>query len=301
MGSVTAYLPRSKLLGLRNGECLAAAVHTAMEYRASTCWRQSPVAAIVLSESDVARRRRCTEGARVVFIGTSGLGSMVMRGKLMHSVLEQTFSEHGVKSSYVSVSDPTNSTAGGGRDSAMLEGHFDEIGGPSACIVLKYSVVSHAGLEPRTRRPQAALLLTRVGGCGVQAAWCHRARGQYRQLPSLQEGHADERALCRDGRHTRADTYATRGSNPGLADFARDHSPHVTVLQTGLLLTRVSLALGRRARRAAGVMGPHCRGAATLARQPAALERGKRRPAQPARRRLRRVGARCPSRTAADD
>ena len=146
----TAYLPRSKLLGLAsNGECLAAAfIHTAMEYRASTCWRQSPGAAIVLSESDVARRRRCTEGARVVFIGTSGLGSMVMRGKLMHSVLEQTFSEHGVKSSYVSVSDPTNSTAGGGRDSAMLEGHFDQIGGPSACIVLKYSVVSHAGLEP---------------------------------------------------------------------------------------------------------------------------------------------------------
>ena len=175
----TAYLPRSKLLGLAsNGECLAAAfIHTAMEYRASTCWRQSPGAAIVLSESDVARRRRCTEGARVVFIGTSGLGSMVMRGKLMHSVLEQTFSEHGVKSSYVSVSDPTNSTAGGGRDSAMLEGHFDEIGGPSACIVLKYSVVSHAGLEPRTRRPQAALLLTRASLALDRRGWARRAGG----------------------------------------------------------------------------------------------------------------------------
>ena len=37
--------------------------------------------------------------------------------------------------------------------------------------------------------------------------------------------------------------YATQGSNPGLADFARDHSPHATALQTGLLLTRLSLAL----------------------------------------------------------
>jgi hypothetical protein len=111
-----------------------------MEYRKSACWQQTTGAGIVLSESDVARRRRCTEGARIVFIGTSGLGSMVMRGKLTHSVLKQTFSEHGVKSSYVAVSDPLNSTAGGGRDSAMLEGHFDQIGEPSACIILKYSV-----------------------------------------------------------------------------------------------------------------------------------------------------------------
>ena len=88
----------------------------------------------MLSESDVARRRRCSEGARVVFIGTSGLGSMVMRGKLMHSVLEQTFSQHGVKSSYIMVSDPTNSTEGGGRDSAALEGHFERIGGPSSTL-----------------------------------------------------------------------------------------------------------------------------------------------------------------------
>jgi hypothetical protein len=39
--------------------------------------------------------------------------------------------------------------------------------------------------------------------------------------------------------------YATRGSNPGLADFARDHSPHATALHAGLLLTRVSPALDR--------------------------------------------------------
>ena len=32
---------------------------------------------------------------------------------------------------------------------------------------------------------------------------------------------------------------ATQGSNPGRADFARDHNPHVAALRTGLLLTRV--------------------------------------------------------------
>ena len=113
----------------------------------------------MLSESDVARRQRCAEGARVVFIGTSGLGSMVMRGKMMHSVLQQTFSEHGVKSSYVLVSDPTNSTAGGGRDSAMLEGHFDQIGDPSACIVLKYSV---AWVGAACRRRGAIVLVDNI-------------------------------------------------------------------------------------------------------------------------------------------
>lgn len=113
----------------------------------------------MLSESDVARRRRCAEGARVVLIGTSGLGSMVMRGKMMQSVLAQTVSEHGVKSSYVSVSDPTNSTAGGGRDSAMLEGHFDQIGGPSVCIVLKYSV---AWVGAACRRRGAVVLVDSI-------------------------------------------------------------------------------------------------------------------------------------------
>ena len=42
--------------------------------------------------------------------------------------------------------------------------------------------------------------------------------------------------------------YATLGSNPDLADFARDHSPHATALQriqTGLLLTRLSCSLAR--------------------------------------------------------
>ena len=42
--------------------------------------------------------------------------------------------------------------------------------------------------------------------------------------------------------------YATQGSNPGLADFVRDHSPHAAALQcirAGLLLTRVCLALDR--------------------------------------------------------
>ena len=113
----------------------------------------------MLSESDVARRQRCSAGARVVFIGTSGLGSMVMRGKLMHSVLEQTFSQHGVKSSYIMVNDPTNSTAGGGRDSAALEGHFEQIGGPSACVILKYSV---AWVGAACRRRGAIVLVDNI-------------------------------------------------------------------------------------------------------------------------------------------
>ena len=38
---------------------------------------------------------------------------------------------------------------------------------------------------------------------------------------------------------TAALMYATQGSNPVRADFARDHNPHVAALRTGLLLTRV--------------------------------------------------------------
>ena len=39
--------------------------------------------------------------------------------------------------------------------------------------------------------------------------------------------------------------YATQGSNPKRADFARDQSPHAIVLQAGLPLIRASLALDR--------------------------------------------------------
>ena len=61
---------------------------------------------------------------------------MVMRGKLMHSVLNQTYAQHGVSSSFIYVTAPYNNS----EASAALEGHFDRIGGPSACIVLKYAI-----------------------------------------------------------------------------------------------------------------------------------------------------------------
>ena len=38
-------------------------------------------------------------------------------------------------------------------------------------------------------------------------------------------------------------TYAIQGSNPGLADFARDHRPHAAALQAALLLKPLSRAL----------------------------------------------------------
>ena len=40
---------------------------------------------------------------------------------------------------------------------------------------------------------------------------------------------------------------ATQASNPRLADFARDHSPHATALQTGLFTHTFEPRLGQRA------------------------------------------------------
>ena len=52
--------------------------------------------------------------------------------------------------------------------------------------------------------------------------------------------HKRLRALITDGTPQRP--------NPGRADFARDRSPHATVLQASLPLTRVRLALDREAK-----------------------------------------------------
>lgn len=87
-------------------------------------------------EDDVTRLERCAAGARIVIIGTNGLASMVMRGQLMVSVLNQSVARHGAQCSYILVTSPVNTT----RDSRRLEWHFDQIGGPSACIILKYPV-----------------------------------------------------------------------------------------------------------------------------------------------------------------
>ena len=91
---------------------------------------------ISLQEADVSAQCRCAAGTHVVFIGTSGLASMVMRGQMTHSVLNQSFTRHGAQSSYIMVDSPYNNT----RLNRMIEGHFDSIGAPSACVIIKYSV-----------------------------------------------------------------------------------------------------------------------------------------------------------------
>jgi hypothetical protein len=87
--------------------------------------------------------QRCAAGAHIVFIGTSGLLSMVMRGQLTHSILNQSFAAHGATSSYIQISAPMNTSK---KESNMIENHFDSIGSPAACVIIKYSVewVGHA-------------------------------------------------------------------------------------------------------------------------------------------------------------
>lgn len=92
---------------------------------------------VSLHESDVRRRQRCAAGSHIVFIGTSGLNSMVMRGHMTHSVLNQSFASHGATSSFIYISSPLNTSL---KESNMIESHFDNVGGPSACIIIKYSV-----------------------------------------------------------------------------------------------------------------------------------------------------------------
>ena len=91
---------------------------------------------MTLREADVTRKHRCAAGSHVVFVGTAWLPSMVMRGQMMDSVLNQTLETHGVTSSYITVSSPTNTT----KFSTMIESHFDSIGVLAACIIIKYSV-----------------------------------------------------------------------------------------------------------------------------------------------------------------
>ena len=117
---------------------------------------------ISLREADVSARHRCAAGAHIVFIGTSGLGSMVMRGQMTHDVLNQSFARHGASSSYIAIGLPYNNS----RESRMVEGHFDSIGAPSACVIIKYSV---AWVGTACRRRGALVLVDSIDN--------HRAYG----------------------------------------------------------------------------------------------------------------------------
>jgi hypothetical protein len=123
---------------------------------ARTSCTSAHASSITLREKDVVHLHRCAAGAHVVFIGTTGLPSMVMRGVMMNSVLNQTFAAHGATSSYILVNTPLNTSA---KVSAMMENHFDKVGGPSACVILKYSV---AWIGAACRRRGALVLVDTI-------------------------------------------------------------------------------------------------------------------------------------------
>ena len=54
----------------------------------------------------------------------------------MVSVLNQTIGHHGAQSSYIMINSPVNTS----HHSQLIESHFDHIGGPAACVILKYPV-----------------------------------------------------------------------------------------------------------------------------------------------------------------
>jgi hypothetical protein len=121
----------------------------------SSC-RQPNTPPISLRESDVVQRHTCAAGAHIVFIGTTGLGSMVMRGRLTHSIINQSFARHGAHSSYIFITDPKNAS----NQFKMVERHFDSIGGaPAACVIIKYSV---AWVGAACRRRGALVLVDSV-------------------------------------------------------------------------------------------------------------------------------------------
>jgi hypothetical protein len=119
----------------------------------TSCLQGAPP--ISLREPDVLQRYGCAAGAHIVFIGTTGLGSMVMRGQLTASVLNQSFARHGAQSSYIGITAPNNDT----KQWAMVQTHFDNIGGPSACVIIKYSV---AWVGAACRRRGALVLVDSI-------------------------------------------------------------------------------------------------------------------------------------------
>ena len=117
-------------------------------------YRLGALTPISLAEPEVLQRHRCAAGSHVVFIGTSGLASMVMRGQLTHSVLQQTLARHGANSSYIMVTQPVNDSSPTALYySNKLERHFDQVsaagkGGPARA----HWATAHPAHPPSHRR-----------------------------------------------------------------------------------------------------------------------------------------------------
>lgn len=89
-------------------------------------------ATVSLGPRDVLARRRCAAGAHIVFIAMSPMNSMVMRGMLPNSVLNQTLERHGVRSSFLLPPRDGNFTR-------LLARHLATHGDPSICVEIKYA------------------------------------------------------------------------------------------------------------------------------------------------------------------
>lgn len=90
-----------------------------------------------LAPSDVREHVGCFAGGHVVFIAQGKMGSGVMRGLLVVSVLRQSFARHRVNASFFDVAAHNNATD--------FEAHLDAMGvmlggRPAACILVKYGV-----------------------------------------------------------------------------------------------------------------------------------------------------------------
>ena len=111
---------------------------------------------IQLAPADVRHGMRCFEGGHIVFIAKSEMGSGTMRGRLVVSILRQSFVRHGANASFFA--------SGGASDASALAQHLDVHGvdgsrRPAACIVVKYAAAWAADV---CRRHGAITLLDGV-------------------------------------------------------------------------------------------------------------------------------------------
>ena len=130
-------------------------MHRADATTTCTAGRIGNLRPVSLGERDVFQLHRCAAGAHIVFIGTTGLGSMVMRGQLTQSVLNQSFAKHGARSTYMSISSPYNNS----KEWSKVSKHFDLFGEPAACVIIKYSV---AWVGAACRRRRALVLVDSI-------------------------------------------------------------------------------------------------------------------------------------------
>ena len=92
---------------------------------------------VQLAPADVRHGAACFSGGHVVFIARD-MGSGLMRGRLVVSVLRQSFARHGVNASFFS--------ANGVPQVKVLEDHLEAHGvveggsRPAACVVVKYGI-----------------------------------------------------------------------------------------------------------------------------------------------------------------